>query len=96
MQVFFFCELYQLSFCWLCLLFVRVKLIRSESILSDKLGMPGCCRCRGDRNLLFISAINSNVTTCKFLTGFHERSVMEGFVEIFLNYQDWNKKLKSK
>lgn len=40
MHVFFFCELDQLSFCWLGLLCVRVKLIRNEGILSDKFGMP--------------------------------------------------------
>lgn len=82
MHVFFFYELGQLSFCWLGLLCAKVKLIRIEGILSGKLGMPGCCRCRGDGNVLFISVVNSKVTTCTFLTGFHEKSVVECFGEI--------------
>lgn len=47
------------------------------------LGLPGCWRCRGDGNVLFISFVNSKVSKCKFVAGCHEGSIGEFLGEVF-------------
>lgn len=84
MRIFFFCELDQLSFCWLGLLFSEQNELKVKAFwVTINLGLPGCWRCRCDGNVLFISFVNSKVSKCKFITNCHERSIVEFLREVF-------------
>lgn len=51
--------------------------------MTINLGLPGCWRCRGDGNVLFLSFVNSKVSKCEFVTSSHARSVMEFLGDVF-------------